>query len=247
MSFNRLADMRFDSLNPRTRERHLPKGVITPQSVWWFVSASSALFIFSAYMLNRLCLILSPFFLLFLLLYSYAKRFTWASHLWLGVSLGLAPLGAWTAIQGRFALLPIVLGIGVSFWVAGFDIIYACLDYDFDKNIGLYSIPKNFGIFWALIVSILFHIVTVICFLLVGVMADLGALYVAGCILTILFLIYEHLIVRPGDLSRVEMSFFTMNGIVSIVLSITAIGAILIKGAGIDIGQSILKNINQFF
>jgi len=228
MSFNRLVDAPFDAQNPRTQNRALPGGKIKKKEVIFFLLISCGLFFYAAYALNPLCFFLSPFILFILLVYSYTKRFTHFSHLVLGLCLGLAPVGGWIAIAGRIDWLPVVLGIGVLFWVAGFDIIYACLDYEFDRRSNLYSIPQKIGLQGGLWISVLLHLAAAICFFLIWPMANLGAGYVIAYLITLFFLVYQHWIVRPSDLSRVNISFFIANGIISIVLCSAAIIDIII-------------------
>ena len=230
MSFNRLADAPFDAHNPRTQNRALPTGKIKKKEVVLFLLISCGLFFYAAYALNRLCFLLSPFILSILLLYSYTKRFTSCSHLVLGLCLGLAPVGGWIAVTGQIDWLPVVLGIGVLFWVAGFDIIYACLDYEFDSRSGLYSLPKKIGLQRGLWISALLHLAAAICFFLIWPMANLGVGYAVAYLVTLFFLVYQHWIVRPSDLSRVNLSFFVANGIISVVLCSAAIIDIMRMG-----------------
>ncbi|MEW6380598.1 MAG: UbiA-like polyprenyltransferase [bacterium] len=230
MSFNRLVDAPIDAQNPRTRDRAIPAGKIRRGEVILFLLISSVLFFFAAYSLNRLCLLLSPLILAILLLYSYTKRFTAGAHLVLGLCLGLSPLGGWIAVAGRADWLPVVLGAGVLLWVSGFDIIYACLDHDFDRKAKLHSIPCTFGIRAGLWISILFHLGAAVCFLVLFRMAGLGPAYLTGYAITVFFLFYQHWIVRPDDLSRANFSFFIANGIISMVLCGSAIIDILIMG-----------------
>lgn len=228
MSFNRLVDARFDAQNPRTQNRALPAGKIKKLEVIFFLLISCGLFFYAAHALNPLCFFLSPFILFILLVYSYTKRFTPLSHLVLGLCLGLAPVGGWIAIVGRIDCLPVVLGLGVLLWVAGFDIIYACLDYEFDRRSNLYSIPQKIGLKGGLLISILLHLAAAICFFLIWPMANLGIGYGIAYLITLFFLVYQHWIVRPSDLSRVNISFFIANGIISIVLCSAAIIDIII-------------------
>ena len=230
MAFNRLADAQLDAKNPRTRERALPAGIIKPTQVWVFTLAAALAFLFAASQLNALALKLSPLVIFILCFYSYTKRFTWICHIILGLSLGIAPVGAWIAIRGEISLISLLLGLGVLFWVAGFDIIYACLDYEFDRKEDLFSIPKVLGIKWALTVSILFHVATIGLFYWVGVIAHLGFLFLTGIFLTTACLIYEHWIVRPKDLSRVNVSFFNINGTISILLFLFTIADLFFLG-----------------
>jgi 4-hydroxybenzoate polyprenyltransferase len=227
MAQNRLVDARLDAENPRTASRALPAGRVTTRFVRDLVLGSSVLFVLCAWILNDLCLYLSPIVLVVLLTYPYAKRFTALSHIWLGASLGLAPVGAWVAVRGDFVGVEtaIVLGLGVLFWTAGFDIIYACQDFDTDRRAGLHSVPARLGIAGALRLSIVLHafclaILTSALF----VNPHLGAAYIAGLAIALLTLAYEHAIVKPDDLSRVNVAFFTLNGVVSLVVG----GAVLV-------------------
>jgi 4-hydroxybenzoate polyprenyltransferase len=233
MAFNRLADRRFDALNPRTAIRHLPAGRLTVGAVSLFTLVCAAGFIASTALFlvfdNPWPLYLSVPVLLFICAYSFTKRFTSLSHVWLGTSLGLAPLAAWIAIRGvvRFADLtvPLMLGGAVLFWVAGFDIFYACQDVDFDRQARLRSIPASLGIRASLRLAFLCHLVML--GLLVGLywaaMPNLGAIYLAGIAAVALLLIYEHWLVRPDDLSRVNQAFFQVNGVISVGLFLVVV------------------------
>jgi len=223
MGFNRLADSELDARNPRTRTRALPAGIVTRWNVRLLTVSSAAIFIFSAAMLNRVCLLLSPAALAFVWTYSYSKRFTALSHLWLGAALGLAPIGVWLAVLGRLDATPILLGFAVTLWTAGFDIIYACQDFDFDRAAGLHSMPAKAGMAAALWISAAFHLFVIVLLLLIAHTASLGWIYLAGVIAAAAVLAYEHAIVKPNDLSRVNVAFFTANGIVSIMLMSAAI------------------------
>ncbi|NLC57887.1 MAG: UbiA family prenyltransferase [Armatimonadetes bacterium] len=228
MSFNRLVDLRFDRLNPRTRSRALPAGLLTTLQVWVFCLASAALLVVAAAMLNPLALKLSPVALAVIWGYSYTKRFTALAHLVLGFSLGIAPVGAWIAIRGRIELVPLLLCAVVTLWTAGFDLIYACQDTAFDRQIGLHSVPARFGERAALILSVLLHVGVAALLLLLHSVAGLGPVYLAGAGLAILLLAYEHLLVRPGDRSRVNAAFFTTNGFVSLGLMLFTILDVLL-------------------
>ncbi|MGQ9630045.1 MAG: UbiA-like polyprenyltransferase [bacterium] len=217
MGFNRLVDRELDARNPRTRDRELPTGRVSIKEAVALVATSSALFVFAASMLNPLCLALSPLALAIVFLYSYTKRFTWGTHLFLGLSLSIAPIGAWIAIRGSLDLPPLILGGGVVLWVAGFDIIYATQDYDFDIRAGLHSIPRAFGIPKALWIARGFHSLAFGFFLAPYFVMPLGVLYLIGVLVIGAFLIYEHILVKPNDLSKVDVAFFTMNGAVSLV------------------------------
>jgi 4-hydroxybenzoate polyprenyltransferase len=230
MSFNRLADRRIDALNPRTANRHLPAGTLTVFSVGMFAAMSSSAFIASTLMFlpNRLPLYLSVPVLLFLLGYSYTKRFTMLSHLWLGASLGLAPVMAWIAIRGQTVmenprdLLPaVLLGGAVMFWVAGFDIIYACQDADFDRQHGLHSIPARLGVKMSLDLAATFHLLMVVLLLLLPLVYPLfGFVWFVGIAAIAGLLVYEHRLVKPNDLARVNTAFFNVNVVVSVGLLI---------------------------
>lgn len=224
MGFNRLVDRKIDAENPRTRDRHLPSGKLGKNEIVLFISFFSLLFIYSALRLNTLCLALSPVALGVMFLYSYTKRFTSLSHYVLGLALGLSPIGAWLAITGYFSWPPIVLSLAVVFWVAGFDILYACQDYDFDRSTDLFSIPKLLGIKRALLLAKASHGVS---FILLGYLSWLVPLYfvyTAGLIIIAGLLTYEHSLVKPDDLSRLDMAFFRMNGIISVVFFISMAG-----------------------
>jgi 4-hydroxybenzoate polyprenyltransferase len=218
MAFNRLVDLPFDSKNPRTSGRALPQKQLTATYVALFIVAAGGTFIFAAAMLNPLALRLSPIALAVILLYSYMKRFTWATHFILGLSLALAPIGAWVAILGTLHPVPLLLGLAVLLWVAGFDIIYSCQDVEFDRSERLHSIPERFGIRPALWVSGILHLFMVALLALVFIQAGLGRLSLAGLGLVSMLLAYEHSLVRPSDLSRVNAAFFTINGWISVLL-----------------------------
>lgn len=221
MAQNRLLDARLDAANPRTRARALPAGRVTRGFVLALVLGSSSVFVAAAGQLNRLCLLLSPAVLLVLLGYPYAKRFTALCHVWLGVSLGLSPLGAWVAVRGSFEgfLTPLLLGGAVTLWTAGFDLIYACQDVAHDRGAGLFSGPARLGVARALRLSAALH---GLCFallaLLYAVNPHVSWAYGAGLLAAGALLVYEHSIVSQDDLSRVDTAFFTLNGLVSLVL-----------------------------
>jgi 4-hydroxybenzoate polyprenyltransferase len=218
MTFNRIVDLAYDRDNPRTRTRALAQGTLTLGFAVGFTVVMSALFVFSAAMLNRLCLYLSFPVLGILFSYSYSKRFTSMSHLILGFAIGLAPPGAWLAIRGEFDLLPVLLGLAVMFWIAGFDIIYACQDANFDRARRLFSLPASWGLPAALRVSLALHAATIALLVAVARVGELGGLAYAGIAVTAAILWWEHRIVAPDDLSRVDVAFFTMNGYVSLLL-----------------------------
>lgn len=217
MTFNRILDARIDARNPRTRDRHLPTGLLSRTYAWGFTVVSVTAFLMAAYALNELCYRLAPVALAVIFFYSFTKRFTSLSHLVLGFALGIAPAAAWIAIQGSLDPRILWLTAAVTFWTAGFDIIYACLDYEFDRREGLYSLPRRFGIPTALWISRGFHLAMVVCLLALFHAFALGTLSLAGIVVIAGLLIYEQSLVRPGDLSRVNAAFFTMNGYVSVL------------------------------
>lgn len=219
MGFNRLADRHIDAANPRTAARALPAGLVTPAAVALFVAASALLLLVAAWQLNPLALALSPVALAILLAYSYTKRFTWASHLVLGLSLGGAPLGAWIAVRGDVTAVPLLLTAAVLLWVAGFDILYALQDLDFDRGRGLHSIPVRFGVVGALWLSAALHaLMLALLALLPRHYPGLGAAYWLGLAGCLALLVYQHWVVRPGDLSRLNAAFFQANGALSLWL-----------------------------
>jgi 4-hydroxybenzoate polyprenyltransferase len=218
MTFNRLADERFDRLNPRTAGRPLPSGRLPRSWAVGLLVASAALFVAAAAGLNRLCLYLSPAALAVILTYSLTKRATALTHFHLGASLGLAPVGAWIAVRGELDAAPLLLGLAVALWTAGFDIIYACQDADFDRTAGLRSLPARAGVARALQVSAVLHLLMLAVLLALPAAIPLGWAYGTGVLAVAAILAFEHAIVRPGDLSRVNAAFFTANGWVSVGL-----------------------------
>ncbi|MEE8349613.1 MAG: UbiA-like polyprenyltransferase [Acidobacteriota bacterium] len=218
MAFNRLVDREDDRLNPRTAGRALPQGLLSLRFVALFTLASSLLLLFSAWMLNDLAFQLSPLALTIILTYSYTKRFTTFSHLVLGLALAIAPVGGWVAVRGELNLAPFYVAAAVLFWVGGFDIIYACQDYEFDRNRGRYSLPARWGIKIALRLSALSHFAMIVCLMAAFFHFQLSVLSWAGLALVALGLIYEHSLVGPDDLSQLNSAFFTLNGIISVVL-----------------------------
>jgi len=218
MGFNRVADRRLDALNPRTAQRELPAGRISVRAALLFSALSFAVLVFSAYMLNPLCLLLSPVAIALAVFYSYTKRLTWASHLVLGVAIAAAPLGAWIAVTGGFipgALLP---ALAVVFWLAGFDILYALQDREFDKTHGLYSVPARFGIERSLWISRFFHLLSWDFLLLTGFVFGLGFFYGLGLIIAGGLFIYEHALLKPHDLGKLDIAFFNMNGYIGLTV-----------------------------
>jgi 4-hydroxybenzoate polyprenyltransferase len=221
MGFNRLVDRKFDALNPRTSQWELPQGKVKLREAMGLTITAAALFVFAAYELNWVCLILSPVALAIVFFYSLTKRFTWTSHLFLGLALSIAPIGAWLAvIDGPIELgeltIPLYLGLAVIFWLAGFDIIYSLQDREFDRAHGLYSIPVRFGVSGALRLSSLFHLGTIAFLAMVGVAANTGWLYWIGFVAVAGVLVWEHRIVTPRDLSRINRAFFDFNAYISV-------------------------------
>jgi 4-hydroxybenzoate polyprenyltransferase len=229
MAHNRLADHEIDAVNPRTVSRALPSGALTPGFVRVFLVASVALFLVAAATLNRLTLLLSPVALGLLFFYSYTKRFTWLSHLVLGLCLALAPIGAWIAVTGSIAWIPILLGLAVLLWTAGFDILYALQDEEHDRKAGLQSLPARWGTRAALVASALLHAAMIPLLLAVWRLSGGGFLFAASILATAAALLYQHAIVKPGDLSRINAAFFTANGFVSVVLAVCGIADVLLR------------------
>jgi len=223
MGFNRFADREIDSKNPRTALREIPKKIIRPGSALWFVMMNAGLFLGSAYMINLLCFYLAPIALLVVFGYSFTKRFTFLSHLVLGLGLSLAPIGAYLAVTGHFSALPVIYSAIVIFWVAGFDIIYALQDVDFDKHENLRSIPETFGNQNALTVSAIFHFLAITLTIFGGWFGDFHHFYWIGTLIFSSILFYEHILVKPSDLSKVNMAFATLNGMGSVVFAIFVI------------------------
>jgi len=217
MGFNRIADRHIDAQNPRTARRELPAGAVTLRAAWTLTAASAAVFVGAAALLGPLCLALSPVALALLFGYSFTKRFTFLCHLFLGLAIAAGPAGAWIAVRGDFTLVPGLLMVAVACWIAGFDVLYALADRDFDKGAGLHSIPARFGVRGALVISGALHAVTLAALVALAPLAHLGAPYLVGVAIVTALLVYEHAIVRPSDLSRLDAAFFTLNGYVSVV------------------------------
>lgn len=217
MALNRLIDRKIDAKNPRTASRELPRGVISSLETVIFIVASFLLLGLSAWMLNPLCFYVMPIAVFFLVIYSYTKRFTWACHLVLGITDGLAPLGAWIAVTGRFDVPGLLLAGAVGAWIAAFDIIYACQDIDFDRREGLRSIPSRFGIANGLWISRALDALTIVLFLLIPLYVSLGTFYYVGVLAVAVLLVYEHLIISPKDMSRIDVAFFKVNSIIATV------------------------------
>ena len=223
MAFNRWLDAHFDALNPRTAIREIPAGIISKNSALWFVIGCSVLFVVCSGFINPLCLSLSPVALFVVLFYSYTKRFTALCHLVLGLGLSLAPIGAYLAVTGSFAWLPVLFSFAVVFWVSGFDVIYALQDEGFDKQHQLHSMPASFGVVKALHISEALHVLSAASVITAGVLGHFGVLYWIGTGVFITMLIAQHAIVKPRDLSRVNLAFMTTNGIASVVFAVFAL------------------------
>ena len=230
MAFNRIADRDYDAQNPRTKTRAIPAGLLSVGFVWMFTLVSAALFLLAAAMLNRLTLLLAPIPLASVMLYSYSKRWTLLSHLFLGWCLSIAPAGAWIAVRGHLdSPVPLLLSLIVLLWTSGFDVLYACQDYEFDLRAGLHSIPKRFGIASSLLIARLFHLCAFVAILALYWITQLGAFALVGVIVTAALLVYQHRLVRANDLSKLNAAFFTTNAFVSVILFVTFGGAVLLR------------------
>jgi 4-hydroxybenzoate polyprenyltransferase len=229
MAFNRWADASIDAANPRTATRALPAGHLSSAFVATFVIVSSAIFILAASQLNRLALMLSPVALAVLLLYSYTKRVTRWSHLVLGFALGIAPSAAWIAVRGSLDPRILLLTAAVTFWVGGFDVLYACQDFEFDRQSGLHSIPRYVGIPAALWIARGFHLIMVGLLVALLVVFGLGKIAAAGVVAVIVLLLYEHSLVRANDLSKLNAAFFTMNGVISVLFFVFVASDLLLR------------------
>ncbi|MBB3109281.1 4-hydroxybenzoate polyprenyltransferase [Paenibacillus phyllosphaerae] len=220
MGLNRVIDRAIDARNPRTEKRAIPAGLLKVGEVILFIVVSFVLLFVAASNLDPICIVLMPIAVFFLVFYSYTKRFTWLCHVVLGLTIGLAPLGAWVAVTGEFGTAAWLLYISNVFWLAGFDIIYACQDYEFDSREGVHSIPARFGLNGALKLARFFHIITAVCLFLLFWVTNLSWIYLIAIIVAAACLFYEHWIVKPNDISRVQTAFFTMNGALSTVVLI---------------------------
>jgi len=218
MSLNRLIDRYIDAKNPRTASRAIPAGLINITEVIVFIVISFALMFFAAFQLNSLAVKLLPLAVFVLILYSYTKRFTWACHFVLGIAIGFGPLGGWVATTGQIDATALLLFVSVMFWTAGFDIMYACQDAEFDRQEGLFSLPSRFGIANALLIARSCHVITIVGLFLLYVQASLSIWFLVGVIISALILIYEHSLVKPTDLSKLNVAFFNMNGVLSCVM-----------------------------
>lgn len=229
MAFNRYLDRHFDKLNPRTAIREIPAGIIKVEKALVFIGINMAVFITATYFINPICFYLSPVALFVILFYSYTKRFTYLCHLVLGIGLSLAPIGAYLAVTGNFDLVPLLFSFAVIFWVSGFDIIYALQDIDFDQSQSLYSIPSQWGLKQSLSISRILHVLSATLVVTAYFIGGFHYLYLFGLLIFIGMLIYQQSIVKPHDLSKVNLAFMTANGIASIVFSVFVIGAMLIQ------------------
>jgi 4-hydroxybenzoate polyprenyltransferase len=230
MAFNRIADREYDARNPRTSSRALPAGLLSVGFVGAFTAFSATLFFVAAAMLSRLTLILAPVALVSVLLYSFSKRWTLLSHLLLGWCLSIAPTGAWIAVRGALdSPVPLLLSLVVLLWTAGFDVMYACQDYDFDVRAGLHSIPKRFGIARSLVIARLFHATAFVALLTLYWLTHLGVFALIGVVATAVLLVHQHRLVRANDLTKLNAAFFTTNAFVSVILFVTFGGAALLR------------------
>jgi 4-hydroxybenzoate polyprenyltransferase len=226
MATNRVVDRWIDARNPRTAGRHLPRGTLGVTQLRALAIGGAALMFVAAALLNPLCLMLAPLALVFLVGYSYTKRFTWTSHWILGFTDGIAAAGGWIAVRGRFEPPALVLWLALTVWIAGFDLIYACQDVDVDRAQGLHSVPARFGIPAALMLARVNHAITAGALAALGLMLGLGLVYWVGWLVVVGLLIYEHSLVRPGDLSRLDMAFFNVNGYIAVIVLVAVVGGL---------------------
>ena len=229
MAFNRLVDRRIDALNPRTANREIPSGAISATKTGVLVAVSVAVFLAAAWAINPLCGKLAPVALVVLLGYSYTKRFTSLCHYLLGLALGIAPVAGWLAVRGEFAWPPLILGLGVIFWTAGFDTLYACPDIRFDREMNLHSIPALLGVIKALRLAALSHIVAFVLFILTGYLAGLGCVFYLLALIPGLLLVWEHRLISPDNLSKLDMAFFRANSLVSVSLMVAVCGGFIVE------------------
>jgi 4-hydroxybenzoate polyprenyltransferase len=229
MAFNRYLDRHFDKLNPRTAIREIPAGIIKAEKAMVFIIINASIFVLTTYFINPICFYLSPVALFVIMFYSYTKRFTFLCHLVLGVGLSLAPIGAYLAVTGSFALLPLLFSFAVIFWVSGFDVIYALQDIEFDKSQALYSIPSYWGLQQALNIARLLHVFSAAFIIAAYFVGGFNFIYLGGMLVFIGMLLYQHSIVKPNDLSKVNIAFMTANGIASIVFSVFVIASLIVQ------------------
>jgi 4-hydroxybenzoate polyprenyltransferase len=223
MAANRVVDRALDAANPRTAGRHLPRGLLRVATLSWLAAAGAALMFVAAWMLNPLCLVLAPVALVFLVGYSYSKRFTWLSHWILGFTDGIAAAGGWIAVTGRFGAPALVLWFALTVWIAGFDLIYACQDVAFDRTHRLHSVPARFGVPAALLTARVNHALTAAALAALGWMVGLGPLYWLGWLAVVGLFVYEHSLVTPDDLSRLDMAFFNVNGYIAVIVLVAVL------------------------
>jgi 4-hydroxybenzoate polyprenyltransferase len=233
MALNRLIDREIDSRNPRTAGRALPRGLLSAREMTGYAVLSAMVLALAAWQLNPLCLALMPGAVVLLTAYSYTKRFTWLCHGVLGAAIGLAPVGAWTAVTGSVDPRSLVLWLAVGTWIAGFDVLYACQDVAIDRAEGLHSVPARFGIGAALLSSTALHVVTVGALVWIGVATGLGLVYWLGVAVAAALLVYEHSLLRPNDLSRLNLAFFIVNGYIAFVLLAAVVGDMALRAAGV--------------
>ncbi len=228
MAFNRIVDARFDAANPRTANREIPSGAVSRTAAWGFTTVSVLVFVLATWRLNPMAFALSPLALAIVFFYSFTKRFTWASHLFLGLSLAVAPVGGWVAVTGRLEATPFLLGLAVGAWVAGFDVFYALQDLAFDRRHRLHSLPARFGDRGALLGARLFHAVSVGALVAIYFVLELSPWYLVGLGIIVAIIVMEHRLVRPGDVSGVRRAFFDMNAWVSVIYFLTACAGVLL-------------------
>jgi 4-hydroxybenzoate polyprenyltransferase len=226
MATNRVVDRVIDARNPRTAGRHLPRGLLSAWEMKALAAVGAIVMFVAAGMLNTRCLLLAPLALLFLVGYSYTKRFTWTSHWILGFTDGIAAAGGWIAVRGEFEAPAIVLWLALTVWIAGFDVIYACQDVTFDRAHGLHSVPARFGIDAALTIARLNHVLTAVALAVLGIMTGLGIIYWIGWVAVVALLVYEHSLVSARDLSRLDMAFFNVNGYIAVVVFVATVGGL---------------------
>ncbi len=229
MSVNRIVDAAQDARNPRTAGRPIPSGRLSARSVWMLSAVSLVVLLVAAWQLNPLCLMLSPLAVAVLVIYPYTKRFTWLSHWALGLADAIAPAGGWIAVTAAFAPETVLLAAAVGVWIAGFDLIYACQDVDFDRREGLHSVPARFGVAAALNLSVIMHVLTALLLAAVGLAMSLGWPFWAGWAIACGLLVYEHRLVSPTDLSRLNMAFFNVNGYIAIVVFVFTLASIYVR------------------
>ena len=226
MAANRVIDRALDAKNPRTAGRHLPRGVLRVVDLRLLAAGGAALMFLAAWMLNPLCLTLAPLALLFLVGYAYTKRFTWTSHWILGFTDGIAAAGGWIAVRGRFDIPPLILWFALTVWIAGFDLMYACQDVDFDRAHGLHSVPARFGVPAALALARVNHALTAAALAALGVISGLGTLYWMGWLAVVTLFVYEHSLVSPRDLSRLDIAFFNVNGYIAVLVLVSVVAGL---------------------